>query len=148
MHYCHDGAQWKGPQIGTILFFQSFAWGIMIEDGVQELWRRVTTTKEKGPPPSNGIPNTTNGHAKKDDDMKARNEEQVTPLWQKILGYIWVLFFFVLVNPWFMYPSIRQPAETFWIMPFRIADNIGLPASAAMAAVGALIVWIGFDGEI
>jgi hypothetical protein len=138
VHYLHDAAQWKGPQIGTVLFFQSFAFGIMIEDGVQELWKRFTATKSEERL-SNGSANKHVGKNEKD--------EETTPLWQKVVGHVWVFGFFVLVNPWFIYPSIRQPIETFWILPFKITDHIGLPVSAAIAAAGGLIIFFGLGGE-
>src|ERR1700760_1370713 len=82
LHVFIDIGNGKSEWSPTMLYFQSFAFGIMIEDGVQALWRRFSGEK----------------FAYSDDDV---------PIWKKIVGFVWVFGFLSIVSPWYMYPSAR-----------------------------------------
>jgi hypothetical protein len=106
-------------QIGTMMFFQSFALAIMLEDGVQALWRRFS------------------GEKKRDD-----SDENVL-LWQKLVGYVWVMIFYSLVAPWMMYPVIRIPPEKKWMVPISVVDALGIRATG-MILGGLAVVIVAF----
>jgi len=65
---------------GAIRFFYTQPFGIMIEDGVQELYRRA---RGKTPPQS------------------------PTPMWAKLIGYVWVIAFLAWSTPSWAYPVLR-----------------------------------------
>jgi hypothetical protein len=67
-------------EYGAIQFFCNQALGIMIEDGVQELYRRISGKS---------------------------NDSVDTPLWAKIMGYLWVVAFLSWSTPIWVYPWVR-----------------------------------------
>lgn len=110
----------------AVMFFSSFAFGIMIEDGVQEAWRRLNgesgTRKET---PKNGV-----------------------PVWHKVVGFIWVVVWLLLTAPWYLYPSARLPTDIKWLVPFSIVELIGMPTSGIVLAAGGLCLMFVVGGEI
>ncbi|KAK2763127.1 hypothetical protein FQN54_009763 [Arachnomyces sp. PD_36] len=70
-----------GDQLGVTLFFTCFSVGIIIEDAVQELWRR------------------------------SMGDTQKTEAWKRVIGYAWVLSWFVVTGPYFTYPMNYMPLE-------------------------------------
>src|ERR1043166_1903483 len=102
-----------------MLFFQSFGILIMIEDAAQELWRRWS----KAPL----------GQA---------------AIWQKVVGYAWVSTVMVLLTPWFQYSAARLPAEKAWIVPYSIAERIGMEWTGAGIGIGGLLALTLLKGQI
>jgi hypothetical protein len=128
----HDHLTQKPSTSGTMLFFQSFAFGIMIEDGVGALWRKLTGPKS---PAGSGYD---------------------VPIWQRLIGFTWVVFWFTIFrymsasastscfangeSPFYMYPAQLSPIENGWILPYSIAENFGVQYVGA--AIGLLSVGI------
>jgi hypothetical protein len=108
-------------KIGTMLFFQSFAFGIMVEDGIQAIWRRLTGEKFQ----SNGS----------------------TSVWKKFVGFIWVAVFMIIVTPWFVYPITRVPAEMRAFGPVMVTEKLGIQNVAIAIVVGAVPLWLVFKPE-
>jgi hypothetical protein len=107
----------------TMLFFQSFSFGIMIEDSLQAVWRKFTGEK----------------FAKRQDYV---------PLWKKIIGFIWVSTFLVMVTPWDMYPAARAIQENSSMMPFAITKALGEQSVVtALLILGSILVLV-FNAEI
>lgn len=104
-------------------FFTSFALGIMIEDGAQELWRRLRGT------PSNSASNHT-------------------PLWHKLIGFTWVAIWMMVVSPPYLYPVSRLPSAVRWQVPFSIAESTGMPLAQTVLVAGGLAVKFMLGGEI
>ena len=80
----HVGADRPGAlgaeRSGSLPFFCAQAVGIMLEDAVQEVYRRVR------------VQDTSQSHP---------------PIWAKVLGYIWVIAFLAWSTPSWAYPIIR-----------------------------------------
>ena len=66
---------------GTVRFFCTQALGIMLEDGVQAMWARVASDRRK----------------KRD-----------TPLWNKIVGFLWLLAFMTWSTPVWSYRMFQR----------------------------------------
>jgi hypothetical protein len=107
----------------SILFFSSFALGIMIEDGVQEAWRRLS-----------GQP--------------AKTKVSSPPLWQKIVGFIWVAAWLMITSPWYLYPDARLPVDSKWIVPISVVEKVGMNTAVAILAVGGLFSKFVLGGEL
>jgi len=107
-----------------MMFFQSFALGIMMEDGVQEIWRRISGT------------------------TKADEADEDVPLWKKIVGYVWTLSFLCIVAPWYGYPMALIPIETRWMVPYVFTEKIGVAGMGLATGIGALILLVVFKPEI
>lgn len=109
----------------AVMFFSSFAFGIMIEDGVQEIWRRFIADSPK----------------------KIRPESQVPP-WQKIVGFTWVVLWLLITAPWYLYPTARLPSDIKWMVPFSIIERIGMSTAGIVLAVGGLCLSFAVGVEI
>nr|APA36955.1 3-acetyltrichothecene 4-O-acetyltransferase [Fusarium praegraminearum] len=103
------------PPALALAFFSSFVVGIIIEDTIQALWRRIT------------------GAAKQDGD-------DGVPLWHKLVGYIWVVFWFMMVSPWYLYHNSRLPAEDTWFVPVSFMDTIGVDTAKMLLLAGGVIL--------
>jgi hypothetical protein len=106
------------------IWFSSFTLGFMVEDSVQALWRRVSSTSLK---PSH-----------------------VTPLWQKLVGYIWVTTWFTLTFPPYAH-TVRDARfsspDRGWMVPFSVAEKIGIPASGALLVLGGAVLKVAVGVE-
>jgi hypothetical protein len=102
----------RRPGLATrMLFFQSSAIGIILEDGVQALWRRFFGEK----------------FIKIDAEV---------PRWKKLIGYIWVWSFFIVVSPWSYYPTARQPAGIiFKEIPEIVTDQTAVITLGVLSVV-------------
>ena len=109
--------------IPGLVFFTSQAIGIIFEDTVQQLWRYITGSKFV-------------------------KDSSATPLWHKIVGYVWVASYFALVSPWYLYPKARLPFDTVDFAPYHISPHMGLPAAAGLFAISSPIILFGFGGEL
>jgi hypothetical protein len=96
----------------------------MIEDGVQELWRRLSGTEKS-----------------------AEAHKQVA-LWKKIVGFTWVMFSISLVSPLFIYPMSRLDMKERWIFPFEITEKVGASTAGAAIAVWGLFLKVYYKGEL
>jgi hypothetical protein len=122
LHVLFDIAVGKvDSKISTMLFFQSFAFGVMIEDGVQALWRRL-----KG--------------------QKFHSQCDVS-LWKRILGFLWVAMFIIIVAPWFAYPTARVPAELMAFGPVTVTERLGIQITAIVISIGAIPLWLVFKAK-
>lgn len=106
--------------LGTMMFFQFQAVGIMIEDGVQELWRRYS-----GP-----------------------SSDKSFPVWQRLVGLFWVMVVFAISSPWYLYQDALSHTENWWVIPYSFVDRFGAPTIGALIGVGTIMNWILFRPEI
>ncbi|KAF4830797.1 Acetyltransferase TRI7 [Colletotrichum tropicale] len=104
----------------TLAFFGSFAVAIMIEDGVQEVWRRFA-----------GV----------EDSKKVR-------LLHKIVGYFWVSTWLTVTSPWYLYHAVRQPVDVKWLVPFSILGMMGPVAGNVLLFGGGLVLKYTIGGQI
>jgi hypothetical protein len=110
LHIFTDLGMGKSSYWGTMLFFQSMAFGIMIEDAAQELTRRLFQSHS----PVNG---------------------DSTSLWKRVLGYAWVVTFLLIFTPIYTNEMALIPPDEAWFAPFQVTAHIGTTASAAMLAL-------------
>jgi hypothetical protein len=103
---------------GAIPYFSSFALGMMLEDGVQAFYNKL--------------------HASKSD------KERKIAIWEKVLGFSWVVFWMSLTSPWYMFPSRRIVAgEAAWVLPFNLTREIGMPMMwGLLGASGLFVKWV------
>nr|ANO39641.1 3-acetyltrichothecene 4-O-acetyltransferase [Fusarium culmorum] len=111
------------PPVLALVFFGSFIVGIIIEDTVQALWRRITSaTKQDG-----------------DDGV---------PLWHKLVGYIWVAFWLMVVSPWYLYHNSRLPPGDTWFVPVSFMDTIGVDTAKKLLLASGVILRFAVGIEI
>ncbi|KAL2692384.1 hypothetical protein Neosp_002791 [[Neocosmospora] mangrovei] len=124
MHLTIDLFSYKPPsKAPTLAFFGSMALAIMLEDGVQELCRRIT-------------------------GVDTRKKDVKVPLWHRLVGYVWVTTWMTLTAPWYLAHAAQLPAETKWLVPFSLVSQIGLPAAGALLGVSGLILKYAIGGEV
>ncbi|KAJ5765059.1 hypothetical protein N7520_004618 [Penicillium odoratum] len=105
---------------GAMPFFMSFTLGYMIEDGVQALYKRI-----KGP------------------------QEDTVSYWKRAIGYLWVVVWLGISSTWYLHPAMERvlPHEMA-LIPFSIADRIGVVPVAGFIVLGGLTLLFGFKAEI
>lgn len=106
---------------GAMTFFVSFTLGYMIEDGVQAAWKKL-----RG-------------------DQKASEEPK---LWQKAIGFIWVVAFLTVVSAGFLEPMQARPDVQLAMAPWSVVERIGLDKVGGIVVVGGIILKFAFKGEI
>lgn len=104
---------------GAMPFFCVVPLAIMFEDGVQEVWRRVTG-------PSQGA----------------------VPFWQRLVGFLWVGSWMYATSPWYLYPAARQPPERTWMVPVSVVGEIGLRVAQKVLLVYGVVLYWAIGGEI
>lgn len=122
-HVFMDIGNGKSELALTMLFFQSFTFGIMLEDGVQALWRRYS-------------------------GEKFASENGNEAVWKKIVGFVWVFSFFTLVAPWYIYPAARAPPESAFKLPLEVTKTIGEKAAGTTLVVLGSVLLLVFKAEI
>ncbi|KAJ5586704.1 uncharacterized protein N7459_002469 [Penicillium hispanicum] len=109
-------ARWSG----AVPFFTTFTLGIMIEDGVQSLYRTMSGSEENG-----------------------------VPKWKRGVGFLWVVLWLGVTSTWFIHPGTQSsPPHSMSIVPYCISERIGFEPVAGFAAIGGLALIFGFEGEI
>ncbi|KAJ5965106.1 uncharacterized protein N7479_004982 [Penicillium vulpinum] len=107
-------------EMGTMSFFLSFVFGYMIEDGVLALWKRTRGSQDNA-----GLP----------------------PLWQRILGFCWVMTWLGVTSPWFFKSAMLKPEEQMALVPFSVAGLISLPVLSSIVIGGGIVLKFVFEGE-
>lgn len=111
----------------ALAFFSCFSIAILIEEVVQEVWRRIAGA----------------------DNNRGRLVDSVLgPSWHKFVGYVWVVFWLSMTSPWFLYPATRLPPESKWLVPWSVVSFIGTSAAGVILVVGGLILKGIVGGEL
>ncbi|CEJ57804.1 hypothetical protein PMG11_06483 [Penicillium brasilianum] len=111
---------------GALIGFTSTALAIMFEDGVQHLWKRFSPPTEK----------------------KDSSEDDLPPLWQRVVGYVWTLTWLGVTSTWFLYPNNELPKEHAMIVPVSLAERVGMqPLGGVVLGTGLLVGYL-FKAEI
>ena len=105
-HACFDILGFDGlvlDQRGVIGTYILQSLGIMLEDAVQELYRRISG-ESKGPPSGDWV-----------------------PLWKRLVGYCWVGLFLVWTMPGWCYQLLR-PDRKIEAVAFSVVQWVGARA--------------------
>lgn len=102
-----EGMKWQDS--GSLRYYCMQPVGIMLEDGVQEIYRRKIKSKSK----SNGTTTTTAG-----DDNNKR--------WARMVGYIWFVAWMTWTTPAWVYPKavMAKGGQQDRILPFSLLGII------------------------
>lgn len=111
----------SAQQSGSMTFFLSFTLAYMIEDGVQALWKRLY-----GPQPAGVSP----------------------PLWQRILGYCWVVGWLGVFSLPFFGAAWGRPECQLEFVPFSFVETFGFPVVSGALLFGAVVLKVVFKVEI
>ncbi|KJZ80340.1 hypothetical protein HIM_00190 [Hirsutella minnesotensis 3608] len=106
---------------GAMLFFCVAPLGIMIEDAVQELWRRATGPWKQG---------------------------ASVVLWQKCLGFVWTCAWMCATSPWYLFPSARAQANEKWMAPVDVLDRVDVKDAQKLLLAYGLFLFCAVGGEI
>lgn len=107
------------PSSGAMPFFCVQTLGIMLEDGVQAIWKRL--------------------HG----GVKSRD----SPVWQRVIGHIWVLVWFGVTSVWY-FGQMSQAPELASIVPFDFQSHIPVFILGSILFVGGIILKLVFEVEV
>lgn len=106
---------------GATAFFSSTVLGIMIEEGLQGIWRK----------------------------MNPRTSAQASPpLWARTLGLAWVVTWMGVTSTWYFTPIIQVPAETVTLIPFSMVETVGFAPVIGGLVTLSLILGVKFGIEV
>ncbi|GFF25729.1 LOW QUALITY PROTEIN: hypothetical protein IFM46972_01521 [Aspergillus udagawae] len=133
-----SGVPWR--KSGSLLFFCSFTLAFMIEDGVQELWRRITEKQGKEQAVQSN---------EKCGRMSAVEVVTSTPVWKKVVGFAWVGAWLSVSSPVYLQPFFeglcRQGSTPDYLhMAQRLDPMVLCGGMAAMT----LLVWHRFGIDL
>lgn len=131
LHLTTDNMQGVSPsQSGAIRFFSGFTLAFMIEDGVQEVWRRFRrSSNEKS-------------------TSSRRDVDPGLPLWQRVAGFIWVMAWLSLTSPEYLLAYQDLPKETRWYVPMGMVSQIGIRPASMITAVSGVFLYFAFGAVV
>lgn len=86
----------------------------MVEDGIQEAWRRLTGTQKS----------------------------EVVPMWKKVIGFVWVAAFICAVTPLYAYPNVQEPKPAVPYSVAE-KTGVSAAATAAVVGMLISKIWLG-----
>ncbi|CAG8081039.1 unnamed protein product [Penicillium nalgiovense] len=113
---------------GSIPFYLAFIIGIMLEDGVQNLWKRLQT-------PESG------------QDEEKRSSD-IVPLWKRAAGMLWVMLWLGVTSTWYFTPMIQSTNDDMQVIPFSVVKYIGLQSLIAITVGSGVGIAVVFEVEL
>ncbi|KAJ5592818.1 hypothetical protein N7537_009722 [Penicillium hordei] len=113
---------------GSMPFYLAIAFGIMLEDGVQHIWKRVQT------------PDSMQEEAKQPTD--------IVPLWKRAAGMVWVMLWLGVTSTWYFTPMIQSTNDDLRMIPFSAAKYIGLQPLIGIVVGSGIGIVVMFEVEI
>ncbi|KAJ5210464.1 hypothetical protein N7491_010270 [Penicillium cf. griseofulvum] len=113
---------------GSIPFYLAFVVGIMLEDGVQNIWKRVQTPDEG--------------------QVEANQSSGIVPVWRRAAGMVWVMLWLGVTSTWYFTPMIRSTNDDIRVIPFSIAKYIGLEMLIGIVVGSGIGVAVMFEVEL
>lgn len=110
---------------GAIPFFLSMVLAIMVEDGVQALWRRVQANP----------------------DARSSSEDAL-PLWKRTVGILWVMAWLGVTSTWYWHPMSCLPQGKATFVPISLVERVGFGPVGVVLLLGGVGLYFGFGVEI
>lgn len=97
---------------------------------MQELWKRFS------------------GPAKGGSGSRDEDSDSVTPLWQRIIGYVWTFVWLGVASTWYLYPIYELPGELTLLVPLSLTERVGVQTLGGVVLGDGLLVGYLFGAEI
>ncbi|KAJ5111435.1 hypothetical protein N7532_001970 [Penicillium argentinense] len=111
---------------GSIPFFMTFVIGIVVEDAIQELWQRLLPSDAQSDSAKTPFP----------------------PLWQRIIGYTWVMVWLAITSTWYFTPMIALTGQDITMVPFSFAGKFGLFPIVGLSVISGMIIAYVYEVEL
>ncbi|KAJ5530987.1 hypothetical protein N7527_004380 [Penicillium freii] len=113
---------------GSMPFYLAFVFGIMLEDGVQNIWKRVQTPDSR--------------------QEEAQQPSGIVPLWKRAAGMVWVVLWLGVTSTWYFTPMIQSTNDDLQVIPFSAAKYIGLQPLIGIVVGSGVGIVVMFEVEI
>ncbi|KAJ5922416.1 hypothetical protein N7516_010119 [Penicillium verrucosum] len=113
---------------GSMPFYLAFVLGIMIEDGVQSIWKRGQTPDSR--------------------QEEAQQPSDIVPLLKRAAGMVWVMLWLGVTSTWYFTPMIQSTSDDLRMVPFSAAKYIGLQPLIAIVVGSGVGIAVIFEVEI
>ncbi|KAJ5752441.1 hypothetical protein N7520_009358 [Penicillium odoratum] len=113
---------------GAMLFFTSMVLGIMFEDGIQAVWKRIMAPSGVHLPT---IPESAS----------------VSP-WKRAIGMCWVTAWIGVLSTVYFEPQSQLPKEETSLVPFSVVERLGLRFAVGILVTSGVILSIVFRTQI
>lgn len=112
---------------GSMPFYLSFVFGMMLEDGVQNIWKRVQA-------PENW--------------QEVKQSSGIVPLWKRAVGMVWVMLWLGITSTWYFTPMIQSTNDDLRVIPFSVARYIGLQPLIGIVLGSGIGIALMFEVEL
>ncbi|KAJ5372302.1 hypothetical protein N7517_004308, partial [Penicillium concentricum] len=113
---------------GSMPFYLTFVLGIMLEDGVQNIWKRVQ------------IPDNWQDQVKQ--------PSGIVPPWKRAAGLVWVILWLGVTSTWYFTPMIQSTNDDLRVIPFSFAKYIGLKSLIGLIVGSGVGIAVIFEVEV
>ncbi|KAJ5680569.1 hypothetical protein N7536_011708 [Penicillium majusculum] len=113
---------------GSMLFYLAFVFGIMLEDGVQNIWKRVQTPGSR--------------------KEEAKQPSDIVSLWKRVAGIVWVMLWLGVTSTWYFTPMIQSTNDDLRVIPFSFAKYIGFQSLIGIVVGSGVGIVVMFEVEI
>ncbi|KAJ5566070.1 hypothetical protein N7535_007708 [Penicillium sp. DV-2018c] len=114
---------------GSMIFYLAFVLGIMLEDGVQGVWKRIAAASDSR-------------------QVEKASTPAVVPPWKRAVGYIWVTLWLGVTSTWYFTPMIQSTKPDLRMVPFSVTKCIRLDTVVKIVIGGGAIIASVFEVEI
>lgn len=111
---------------GSMPFFLSMVLAIMVEDGVQALWRRLRATPDAG----------------------SSSEGYALPLWLRTVGLLWVMVWLGVTSTWYWPPTSCLLQEETTLVPLSLVERVGVEPVGVMLLLSGADLYFGLGIEV
>lgn len=113
---------------GSMPFYLAFVVGIMLEDGVQNIWKQVQTLDVS--------------------QEEAKQSSDIVSLWKRAAGMVWVMLWLGVTSTWYFTPMIQSTNDDLRVIPFSVAKYIGFQSLIGIVMGSGVGIAVMFEVEI
>lgn len=113
---------------GSMPFYLAFVVGIMLEDGVQNIWKQVQTLDVS--------------------QEEAKQSSDIVSLWKRAAGMVWVMLWLGVTSTWYFTPMIQSTNDDLRVIPFSVAKYIGFQSLIGIVMGSGVGIAVMFEVEV
>ncbi|KAJ5247958.1 hypothetical protein N7524_011918 [Penicillium chrysogenum] len=113
---------------GSMPFYLAFIIGIMLEDGVQNLWKRLQRPDNR--------------------QSKEKQLSGTVPLWRRAAGMVWVMLWLGVTSTWYFTPMIQSTNDDMRVIPFSVVKYIGFQPLIGITVGSGVGIAVVFEVEL
>lgn len=110
---------------GSLHYWLSFVLGIMIEDGGQALFERLSPS-----------------------GVSSGKTDTGPSLWRRAVGWLWVMGWIGVFSTQYLHPLGQTPQDEFALVPLSVAKYIGFEPLVGIVVISGIVIGVLFQAEV